>query len=169
MRALLILALLISGSAVARAQEQERKLLDRLLKPDMELQNPSQGKEYAPRSAAQPKQARTKTFSIWPWRREKQFGDVRKYEPKQFATEQSRFSNTQANLSTRGQISQVAYPTPGYSGVRPLPGGEQTVATRAFADNSRPFLVRGKSQRALSQQDTPMTIDQVRELLNKNQ
>ena len=168
MRILLILALLMLGSVVARAQEQERKLLDRLLKPNMSLQNNSQGKEYAPRSAAEPKQARTKTFYIWPWRREKQFAGVRNYEPKQFATQQSRFSNTQADLSTRTQIAQVAYPTPGYRGVRSLPGGEQTVATDAFADNSRPFLVRGKSQRALSQQDAPMTIDQVRELLNKN-
>jgi len=154
---------------VARAQEQERKLLDRLLKPDMSLQNSSQGKEYAPRSAAEPKQAHSKAFYIWPWRREKQFAGVRKYEPKHFATQQSRFSNTQANLATRTQIAQVAYPTPGYGGTKPLPGGEQTVATQAFVDNSRPCLVSGKSQRSLSQKDTPMTIDQVRELLNKNQ
>ena len=33
---------------------------------------------------------------------------------------------------------------------------------------TRPFLVQGKSQKALSQQDKPLTIDQVRELLNKN-
>jgi hypothetical protein len=33
---------------------------------------------------------------------------------------------------------------------------------------TRPFLVRGKSQKALSAQDRPLSIDDVRELLNKN-
>src|SRR5262249_47966596 len=32
----------------------------------------------------------------------------------------------------------------------------------------RPFLVEGKSQKAISQHDTPLTIEQVRELLNRN-
>lgn len=31
-----------------------------------------------------------------------------------------------------------------------------------------PFLDRGKSQKALSARDKPLTIEQVRELLNKN-
>jgi hypothetical protein len=33
---------------------------------------------------------------------------------------------------------------------------------------TRPFLGRGKSQKALSARDTPLTVEQVRELLNKN-
>jgi len=33
---------------------------------------------------------------------------------------------------------------------------------------SRRFLVQGKSQKALNARDTPLTIEQVRELLNKN-
>jgi hypothetical protein len=32
----------------------------------------------------------------------------------------------------------------------------------------RPFLDKGKSQKSLSQPSKPMTIDEVRELLNKN-
>jgi hypothetical protein len=40
-------------------------------------------------------------------------------------------------------------------------------ATRDFAGN-RPFLGQGKSQKALHAQDRPLTIDEVRELLNKN-
>jgi hypothetical protein len=34
--------------------------------------------------------------------------------------------------------------------------------------SSRPFSVQGKSQKALNARDTPLTIEQVRELLNKN-
>jgi hypothetical protein len=33
---------------------------------------------------------------------------------------------------------------------------------------TRPFLAHGKSQKALSAQDRALTIDEVRELLNKN-
>jgi hypothetical protein len=41
------------------------------------------------------------------------------------------------------------------------------VDARIFAGN-RPFLDQGKSQKALSRQNPPLTIEQVRELLNKN-
>jgi hypothetical protein len=46
-------------------------------------------------------------------------------------------------------------------------GTSRAIATRDFA-SSRTFLDQGKSQKALSQQDKPLTIEQVRELLNKN-
>jgi hypothetical protein len=39
--------------------------------------------------------------------------------------------------------------------------------TNDFAGN-RPFLEQGKSQKALSQQKPSLTIEEVRELLNKN-
>ena len=42
-----------------------------------------------------------------------------------------------------------------------------TWRSHSFAGN-RPFLGQGKSQKALSAQDRPLTIEQVRELLNKN-
>ena len=44
---------------------------------------------------------------------------------------------------------------------------ERTYPVSEFS-GTRPFLVRGKSQKALSQQDRPLSIDEVRELLNKN-
>jgi hypothetical protein len=43
----------------------------------------------------------------------------------------------------------------------------RVMATSDFA-GKRPFLGQGKSQKALSQQDQPLSIEQVRELLNKN-
>jgi len=44
---------------------------------------------------------------------------------------------------------------------------DKGVATRNFVDQ-RHFTDRGKSQESLDRQNPPMTIDQVRELLNKN-
>src|ERR1022692_4651115 len=52
-------------------------------------------------------------------------------------------------------------------GVRRAADGDKKVNGRDFAGN-RPFLGQGKSQKALSTQDKPLTIEQVRELLNKN-
>ena len=43
----------------------------------------------------------------------------------------------------------------------------RVVASRDFADR-RQFTAQGKSQKSLDRQNPPMTIDQVRELLNKN-
>jgi hypothetical protein len=53
-----------------------------------------------------------------------------------------------------GGISAGAYSTKHY-------------ATRDFAGN-RPFLAQGKSQKSLHAHDQPLTIDEVRQLLNKN-
>ncbi|MBA2744260.1 MAG: hypothetical protein H0U43_08155, partial [Chthoniobacterales bacterium] len=55
-----------------------------------------------------------------------------------------------------------------YSGVRPAFDAQKAVATSEFDDARRPFLVQGKSQKSLSAKDEPLTLEQVRELLNKN-
>jgi hypothetical protein len=38
-----------------------------------------------------------------------------------------------------------------------------------YAESHRPFLAKGTRQGMLSQQDHPLTIDEVRELLNRNE
>jgi hypothetical protein len=47
------------------------------------------------------------------------------------------------------------------------PQSGKKVASGAYAGN-RPFLDEGKSQKSLSRKNEPLTIEQVRELLNKN-
>ena len=44
---------------------------------------------------------------------------------------------------------------------------ETHVASSTFGQ-ARPFLDQGKSQKSLSAHNAPLTIEQVRELLNKN-
>jgi hypothetical protein len=57
----------------AHAQQQEQKLLDRLLKPEMSLENSAQGKQFTAGGATIDKQARTKSFYVRDRRAEKQF------------------------------------------------------------------------------------------------
>jgi len=52
-------------------------------------------------------------------------------------------------------------------GTRVAPENGSSLPVAPFAGN-RPFLGQGKSQKALSAQDTPLTLEQVRELLNKS-
>ena len=63
--------------------------------------------------------------------------------------------------------ARFAYANQTASGVRDAPQAGKKIASRAYA-GTRPFLDEGKSQKSLNQQNAPLTIDQVRELLNKN-
>jgi len=63
--------------------------------------------------------------------------------------------------------SRSAYPTQSARGPRDASQSDKKVASRAYAGN-RPFQDQGKSQKSLNRQNAPLTIDQVRELLNKN-
>lgn len=158
----------LSVAGAAHAQEQERKLMDRLLNPDMSLQNPVQQKEFTVRGTTSTKQAPSKTFYVAERRPEKRFsaGAVR---TKDFSTKASRYQEAQATLSTRTEIAKadVPYEAAAYRGTRSARDANKNAAVSEF-DGTRPFLIQGKSQKALSQQDRPLTIDEVRELLNKN-
>jgi len=167
-RAILFSVSLAVAIGTMRAQEQEQKLLDRLLKPNMSLQNTSYDKQFAARGARLDKRARTKTFYVADRRAEKKFV-TGTFATSSFTTEQSRYQRSEANIKPRNGIAKIDTPheTPAYRGVRSAPESERAVKTSQFR-GSRPFLVRGKSQKSLSAQDRPLTIDQVRELLNKN-
>jgi hypothetical protein len=157
------------GASRATAQEQERKLLDRLLKPDMSLQNNAQEKQFVAGGATVEKKARTKQFHVRERSFHKQFQGRRNVTTREFNTATSRFGRAEANVTTRHRIpnAELTYSTPGYREVRAARDAEKTAESTAYS-GTRPFTPRGKSQKFLSAQDRPLTIDQVRELLNKN-
>ena len=146
------------------AQEQERKLVDRLLNPDAKLSNSDQNKKFTGGSDATPTRSfSTKSFYISEKKLTKSFVADREAPTSTFSTHG--YSTKPVTLpvarqmktfqtKTAHELSPKAYPTKGYP-------------ARDFAGN-RPFLGQGKSQKALRQQDRPLTIDEVRELLNKN-
>ena len=160
---LLVLAFLVLATA-SYGQEQERKLVDRLLSPNTKLANPDQNKKFAGGLEASTRSAATKSFYVSEKNLSKTFVADRSASTTSFRT---RNYSTQAatvptlprtrsyqTKQTRDISSPSAYSTKKY-------------ATRDFGSN-RPFLGQGKSQKALHAQDRPLTIDEVRELLNKN-
>jgi hypothetical protein len=148
------------------AQQEERSLIDRLLRPDMELQNNAQGKKFT--SPAVIENRGTGTFSLQPAPKEKQVTEPRKivaktYESRSFengSRGSSSIQNREANLP--GQLT-----TSSTNDIHETHDSHLKVADRSFA-GERPFREQGKSQKSLDRQNPPLTIDQVRDLLNKN-
>jgi hypothetical protein len=153
--------------SAAYAQEQENKLVSRLLKPDMSLQNTEQNKKFLADRADINKRANVSTFYLQQKSKTKRFSntpDFATHETKSGTFETRR--NT-ALLSSRSTLSTPTYSTSPAEKSPGLRDGHKTVTGGGYAGN-RPYLERGKSQKSLERQNPPMTIEQVRELLNKN-
>ena len=157
-----------AGVSVLSAQEQEGKLMDRLLRPNMALANSAQNKKFAATNTFVNKSAPTKRFRTPEKERPKTFSSPRAFAPREFAARHFRAGHSAAEISARSQLtkSDTIYPAPAYP-TRVAPGSGSTVTSAEFAGH-RPFLVEGKSQKALRAHDKPLTVEQVRELLNKN-
>ncbi len=170
MRVILLICLALwLGASLATAQEQERKLLDRLLKPDMSLQNNAQEKQFVAGGATVEKKARTKQFYVRERSWHKHFQGSRNVDTQEFQTRTSRYQRRESRLSgRRAPEAAGSYATADYPAVHAAPEARKSVDSTEFPAGERAFLVRGKSQKALSAQDRPLTLDQVRELLNKN-
>ncbi len=168
-RSLALLLSLVLWLPAARAQDQESKLVDRLLKPDMTLQNTAQKKKFVADGVSVDKRATVGTFYVQKKSNSKDFSGTRDFSAWQFNSQSFRGANNAANISSQKQItnSNRSVPIPTSRGVRDAHEAGKTTGSRTFA-GERPFLDRGKSQKSLDRQNPPMTIEQVRELLNKN-
>jgi hypothetical protein len=160
---------LLAGIPASPAQEQEAKLVDRILKPNMSLVNSAQNKQFGATEFSVAKRASSPNFSTPERSVEKSFAGGRAFSSKEFAVRHSRAGDTAANISTKSQPvkTDMVYVASAADGARVASESGRSMAVASFAGN-RPFLGQGKSQKALSARDTPLTIEQVRELLNKN-
>jgi len=169
-RTFLAFFVLLAGVCPTFGQEQERKLVDRLLKPNTSLVNSAQDKKFvATGPASFDKRVPSPSFYSPEKIIEKKFAVEQAFTPRQFAARHFRAGDSAANVSTRSQLTKndTIIRTPPAPGLRVAPESAASSAVHEFADN-RPFLVQGKSQKALAAHNTPLTIEQVRELLNKS-
>ena len=165
---LVFLCLTSLGFKAALARDQERSLIDRLLRPNMELQNTAQGKVFTANSKVVTNRGTARTFVVEPIATEKTFGDIRAAVTKKYRSNlvqadalqnfvvETRHVNVPGPLTT----SSVRDPRAAYD-------AHLYVSGRSFPDQ-RIFREQGKSQKLLNRQNPPLTIDQVHELLNKN-
>ena len=151
------------------AQEQESKLVDRLLRPDTTLRNNAQNKKFIADGASINKRATVGTFYVQEKSNSKSFSGTRDFSARQFNSQSFHGTRSASGISSQQAVgdSRPAYAARTARDVRDAPQSDKKVASRSYAGN-RPFLDQGKSQKALNRQNPPLTIEQVRELLNKN-
>jgi len=143
--------------------------VDRLLKPDMTLHNDAQNKKFIADGTSINKHATVGAFYIHKKPTQKSYSATGQFSAQQYNSRTFNSGQSAFNTSSQHAIanSRVAYATQTASGVRDARQSDKKVAIRAYAGN-RPFLDEGKSQKSLNRQNAPLTIEQVRELLNKN-
>ena len=145
--------------------------MDRLLKPDATLVNPAQNKKFADKQTPSfDKPARTKSFYSSKNPIVKTSSDTeRTFTPQQFAARHFRAGDSSAYIASRSELKNdtVFATSAAQAGTRVAPESNQTSPVREYAGN-RPFLDKGKSAKSLQAQNKPLTIEQVRELLNKS-
>jgi len=161
--------LVLFALACVRAQDQESKLVDRLLRPDTALRNNAQNKKFIADGASINKKATVGTFYVQEKSNSKSFSGTRDFSARQFNSQSFHGTRSASGISSQQAVgdSRPAYATRTTRDVRDAPQSDKKVASRSYAGN-RAFLDQGKSQKALNRQNPPLTIEQVRELLNKN-
>ena len=163
---LLLLGLVIS---TARAQEQENNLVNRLLRPDTSLSNSAQNKKFtAVEGTSVDKKFGAKEFYSGDARPTKSFWGAKSFLSKTFGTGKYARAEAAANAKANAELAYASreFETKKSSLASSSPFAGKSAKTRDYADNLT-FLGEGTRQKQLSQQDHPMTIDEVRDLLNK--
>jgi hypothetical protein len=162
-RVYLLIVTFLFQMITASAQEQERKLIDRLLKPDTTLQNPQQTKSFSQQRTTSTHSSATRSFYIAEKNLSKNF-----VADRQFATTSYSSRNFETKAATQMKVQKTStFSTRAVQDLSTASSGSKSFSTRN-SGSTRPFLVRGKSQKSLDAQHHPLTIEEVRELLNKN-
>ncbi|HEY3662129.1 MAG TPA: hypothetical protein VGL24_03155 [Chthoniobacterales bacterium] len=169
MRVFLCLLCLTICCGVARAQEQENKLVDRLLKPDMTLANSAQNKQFTGTGTTPvDKKFEAKSFYSGDERTTKSFTGEKAFSAKGYETGKSSRIEKGANTGGEPEYAKIKFATQTSALLRTAADDGKVAQTHEYSESSRPFLGKGTRQKILSQQDKPLTIDEVRELLNKS-
>jgi len=165
---LVALCFLLGFLSPVRAQEQERKLVDRLLKPDMSLQSSEQKKKFMVDKTLVDKRAHVSAFYLQKKSNSRNFSGTRDFSVQPFGDQSSNPAQAKrANISSRTAVPDARYTTPSPKKLSQVHDSTKRRNTNNFSGN-RPFLEEGKSQKSLTRKNPPLTIEQVRELLNKN-
>ena len=144
--------------------------MDRLLKPDMALQNEAQNKKFGgDGSASVNKRANIGTSFFHQKTHSKDFSGTRDFSTTQFYSQTFHGKRTAHEVSSQQTVanSKSSYAGQTAHGVHDASQSGKKVASRPYAGN-RPFLGQGTNQKSLNKKNEPLTIEQVRELLNKN-
>ncbi len=135
----------------------------------MSLQNEAQNKKFTADKTSVHKRANVQTFYLQQKSPAKRFSGTRDFSSKQFEARNFK----QGDDATARELAGKKSAAGSYSeatkaaGTKGVSDGNKAQPSGTYAGN-RPYLEQGKSQKSLNRKNKPMTIDEVRELLNKN-
>src|SRR5436189_6359888 len=144
MRPSLLVLAFLALATVSYAQEQERKLVDRLLSPNTKLANPDQNKKFTGGLEAPTRSAATKSFYVSERNLSRTFVADRSAKTTSFRTRN--YSTQSATVPTLPPVR--SYQTKRTREAPPSAYSTKKYAMRNFAGN-RPFLGQGKSHKAV--------------------
>ena len=168
-RVLLIILSLLSFGVALQAEEQERSLIDRLLRPDLSLVNVQQDKKFVPaKPISLDKTFEPKSLSAPQYLATKEFFGIPVFFARTLDSKKFAGSNLlmEAAASLPQTYAQAVAPGEKSSLTKSAPDSDKRRGTHAYADN-RPFLGQGSREKFLSPADHPLSIEEVRELLNR--
>lgn len=170
MRGRLLLFGLTTFASLAYAQEQEHQMMDRIMRPNMSLSNPAQDRKFvAVEGTSIDRKFVAKGFYSGDEKSTKSFWGLRSFLSKVFGTEKSARSESAAKAKTNAETAfgSTPFATNKSALTHTSSQADKSSPVRDYADN-RPFLAKGTRQQQLSEQNHALTIDEVRELLNKS-
>ncbi len=170
MRPLALMLLLLGYCGALHAQDQERKLMDTVLPPDVAMVNPMQGKTFYSGGAGgvdSTKSANVKEFYFTQKFFAKAF-ETKAFAAKDFWQGDFKFSTKAANVKAASEADKV-FATKAVD-VKAASESGKEYATRGYA--TRESIEKGKTSQAHLDETflgkSQMNMDQVRDLLNKN-
>ncbi len=143
--------------------------MNRILKPNMSLGNDAQNKKFtATDKASLDRHARVSTFYLQQKPGPGAYKNIPEYST-QHLPEKSYDQVKPVSSLGAARSTDRTFDTPSARVSVDLRDEHRTAASAnsAFAGN-RPFLGKGTRQKALDRKNKPMSIDDIRELLNKN-
>lgn len=170
----IVLASLLIAPLSAPAQQQEKKLLDRIQRPDMQLGSPLQSKSYEGTTDFKIKSAAasSKTYGVAGSANLKEFQGPRSFLGiKNPWFGQRTYDAKTASLTAKGGGDLSKSYSVNQAAVSPYSASTRSANPSKPELPLKPFLVQGEAQGAMQQISDKvkkeMTIDDVRELLNK--
>ena len=170
LRCLALVAVAGAFAPKAGAQQQERKFIDRIMHPDMTLHAEGFEKSFETRASASDRPAAVRSFAFGGRTAStggfnaRAFDDGRgTFRTDNFAVKRAALADQHAPLADRGFATNA------------VPVREDRLANKNFGDRAyvsaeKPFLVPGKRQDMMDdlRKQKNLSIDQIRDILNKN-
>ncbi len=158
------------AQTTASAQEQERSLRDRIERPNMDLHATGFEKTFTPGASGLDKAASVKTFGFSRAATTKGDGSFSTHSFNSSPFKTGVFSTRKSGLTDRGAAQSDRTFDTKTMAVHEDRAAGKTAPSQMYQPSDKPFISHGRRQDEIDElrRQKDLSIDQVREILNKN-